>query len=556
MTTARRPGRAGPVDGGRSPGPQSRPAPAAAPGTDGRLARELLDGLAEAVVTTDPAGVVTLVNAMAADLLPEVVAGAELALCPVPALGRAVRAGVDAFDTEHHGRRLRGSRRRLAGGGHAWYVRDVTEEQARTDALLAERSRTAFLAQAGSRLGVSLHREQTLRTAVTLPVPYLADAALVVHLPPPPADDASHWIRYADGDPAPASGTGSGQFPGGVPGLAEALDGEVGEPGPGLDAELADLAALLPATFGRPGAVLVSPMTGAGGPAGALVLLRRVGRAGFDAREVELAREFAARAGAALATADLYGEQTHLARVLQHSLLPPELPTVPGLALASGYRAAGDSLRIGGDFYDVFRTEGGAMFALGDVCGKGVGAAVLTGRVRQSLQTLRLVEQRPLALMELLNRALFDTPDAARRSQFTTLLLGTVSRGPGDETRVRIAGGGHPAPLVLRPDGTVTPVRVGGMPIGALATARFAEAEFVLAPGELLVAYTDGVTEARGGPRDGEMFGETRLRQALEASAGLPPAAVVDRLLQLVDEWLDGQSHDDIAVLALRATPR
>ncbi|KXK59021.1 stage II sporulation protein E [Micromonospora rosaria] len=493
---------------------------------------------------------------MAADLLPEVAAGAELALCPVPALGRAVRAGVDAFDTQHHGRRLRGTRRRLAGGGDAWYVRDVTEEQARTDALLAERSRTAFLAQAGSRLGVSLHREQTLRTAVTLPVPYLADAALVVHLPPSPPDDGPHWIRYADGDPAPASGTGSGQLPGGVPGLAEALDGEVSEPSPWLDAELADLAALLPATFGRPGAVLVSPMTGAGGPAGALVLLRRVDRAGFDAREIELAREFAARAGAALATADLYGEQTHLARVLQHSLLPPELPTVPGLALAGGYRAAGDSLRIGGDFYDVFRTEGGAMIALGDVCGKGVGAAVLTGRVRQSLQTLRLVEQRPLALMELLNRALFDTPDAARRSQFTTLLLGTVTRGPGEDTRVRIAGGGHPDPLVLRPDGTVTAVRVGGMPIGALTTARFAEAEFVLAPGELLVAYTDGVTEARGGPRDGEMFGEARLRQALASSAGLPPAAVVDRLLQLVDEWLDGQSHDDIAMLALRAAPR
>ncbi|MFY1704024.1 SpoIIE family protein phosphatase [Micromonospora sp. WMMA1923] len=556
MTTLRRGGLAGPVSGA---GQVSRRTPRTADETriptDDRLARELLDGLAEAVVTTDGAGKVTLVNAMAAELLPEVSPGADLAGCPVPTLARAVAAGADSFDTEHHDRRLRGTRRPLAGGGYAWYVRDVTEEHARTDALLAERSRTAFLAQAGSRLGVSLHRDQTLRTTVTLPVPYLADAAIAVHLPPPPAEHAPHWVRYADGDPTPGSGTGSWQLTGAVPGLAAALDGDAGDPSPWLDAELADLAALLPATFGRPGTVLVSPMMGAGGPAGALVLVRRAGRAGFDTRDIDLAREFAARAGAALATADLYGEQTHLARVLQNSLLPPDLPRVPGISLAGGYRAAGDSLRIGGDFYDVFRTGDGGMFALGDVCGKGVGAAVLTGRVRQSLQTLRLVEHRPLALIELLNRALFDTPDAARRSQFTTLLLGSMTHQPDGGLRLRIAGGGHPAPLVLRADGTVTPVRVGGMPIGALADARFAEVEIRLAPGELLLAHTDGITEARGGPQDLEMFGEHRLHRALAAGAGLPPAAVVDRLLQLVDEWLDGQSHDDIAMLAIGTDP-
>ncbi|WP_244298624.1 hypothetical protein [Micromonospora cremea] len=87
---------------------------------------------------------------------------------------------------------------------------------------------------------------------------------------------------------------------------------------------------------------------------GALLLIRRAGRAGFDPRDIELAHEFGARAGAALATAELYGEQAHLARVLQTSLLPPELPPVPGASLAGGYRAAGETLRIGGDFYEVF----------------------------------------------------------------------------------------------------------------------------------------------------------------------------------------------------------
>ncbi|MGC4887381.1 SpoIIE family protein phosphatase [Micromonospora sp. DT227] len=554
MTAARRGGVAGPVSGGGQ-GWRKRPrrvAGVALPADD-RLARELLDGLAEAVVTVDPAGVVTLVNAMAAELLPELTPGVVLAGCRVSALAEAARDGADTFEAEHLGRRLRGLRRGLAGERGAWYVRDVTEEHARTDALLTERSRTAFLAQAGSRLGLSLHREQTLRAAVALPVPYLADVAVVVHRPPPPAEDEPHWIRYATGGSGPTTGVIGWRTVESVPGLVEALDGDLTAPSPWLDAELADLAEVLPADFGRPGTVLISPMPSAGGPAGALVLARRPDRAGFDQREIALAREFAGRAGAALAAAELYGEQTHLARVLQNSLLPPELPRLAGMTLAGGYRAAGDSLRIGGDFYDLFPTGDGGLFALGDVCGKGVGAAVLTGRVRQSLQTLRLVEQRPRELMELLNRALLDAPGAAARAQFTTLLLGTLSRQPDGGLLVRMAGGGHPAPLVVRAGGGIDAVRVGGMPVGALTAARFAEVEVRLAPGDLLLAYTDGVTEARGGPTEPAMFGEDRLRQALASGAGLPPAALVDRVLQLVDEWLDGQPHDDIAMLAVAA---
>ncbi|MEU4480906.1 PP2C family protein-serine/threonine phosphatase [Micromonospora sp. NPDC023966] len=169
------------------------------------------------------------------------------------------------------------------------------------------------------------------------------------------------------------------------------------------------------------------------------------------------------------------------------------------------------------------------------------------------MQTLRLVEQRPRELMALLNRALLDATDAARRAQFTTLLLGALSREPDGGLLVRVAGGGHPAPLVVRTDGRTEPVRVGGMPVGALAAARFVEAEVRLAPGDLLVAYTDGVTRARGGPTRLEMFGEARLRQALASGAGLPPATLIDRLLRLVDDWLDGQVHDDIAMLAVAA---
>ncbi|MEV4389078.1 hypothetical protein AB0J68_25760 [Micromonospora sp. NPDC049580] len=132
-----------------------------------------------------------------------------------------------------------------------------------------------------------------------------------------------HW-------PGPCGTAPRASTPSTTAGTCGAVDGVPTEPSPWRDAEAADLSAVLPPGFGRPGALLVSPMPGPGGSAGALLLVRRAGRAGFDPRDVELAREFAARAGAALAAAELYGEQAHLARVLQTSLLPPELPTVPG----------------------------------------------------------------------------------------------------------------------------------------------------------------------------------------------------------------------------------
>ncbi|MTK04505.1 serine/threonine-protein phosphatase [Micromonospora sp. CP22] len=502
-------------------------------------------------MTTDDDGTVVLVNARAGELLPDVVVGTDLADCALPALADAVAVGADDFEDVHHGRRLRGVRRTLGGSRSAWYLRDVTDEHRQAEELRAERWRTRFLARTGRRLGLALERAQVLRAVATLPVPYLADLALVVHLPPIPTEHRPHFVRYTADDTAPATGVADWDVVTAVPGLAEALDGEPAEPRAWPTTGREGLHPLLPAGPHPATSLLVSPMPGAGQTAGALVLLRRAERSGFDRREVELVREFAARAGAALATAHLHDEQSHLAQVLQNSLLPPKLPTVTGMSLAGGYRAAGDTLRIGGDFYDVLLTGDGALFAVGDVCGKGVGAAVLTGRVRQSLQTLRLVEQQPQELLRLLDRALLDIPDASRRGQFTTLLLGTLRPEAGGGLRVRIAGGGHPAPLVIRADGTVAAVRVGGMPVGALADARFATADLRLGPGELLFTRTDGVTDARGGPQGTESFGEQRLRRTLADGAGQPPAALVERVLQAVDTWCAGHRHDDIAMLAI-----
>jgi serine phosphatase RsbU (regulator of sigma subunit) len=510
-----------------------------------------VDGLAEAVIVCSAEGVAQLVNTAGKLLLPEVTVGTELTSGPITPLHRAVLAGVGAFDGEYLGRRLRGLRRRLTDGRYIWYIRDHTEETNRTMALLAERSRSAFLAEVSNELSRSLHRARTMDAVVTLPVPFLADCVAVVLRP---FAGLSRWARYAVGNPEPVDDWVPAGELGAVPGLPEALAGEDGETSPWLTTELADLGWLLPEDFGPPSTALVVAMPSPGGPAGALVAVRGNLRPNFDHREIALVRQYAARAGAALGLATLHSEQARMAQVLQTSLLPPQLPEIKGALMAAGYRPAREKLRIGGDFYDAFPTGDGGTFALGDVCGKGLEAAVLSGRVRQSVHSLRMVTERPLHLIDLLNKALMTTPYAASRSQFTTLLLGTFTPRPNGDLDITIAGGGHPDPLVVRATAVET-LRVGGMPVGALTEARFNEVTLRLAPGDLLLAYSDGVTEARGGPSGKELLGEARLRRAVAGWAGLSPGELVERLLRLVGDWLDGQDHDDIALLALHAPP-
>jgi serine phosphatase RsbU (regulator of sigma subunit) len=532
---------------------------------DDGLLIELVDGLAEAVIICTAQGVAELANAAARRLLPGLAVGKPLAQCGAGLLTRALATATGAFDGEHHGRRLRGLCRRLADGRMVWYIRDLTAEHLHTDSLLAERARAAFLSEAGNQLSMSLQREQTLHSVVTLPVPFLADSVALVL---PPLNGQCRWIRYGLGDAAPVDDFVSFDRLTPVPGLVEifgrkpSLDcrpGRRGEAAPWVASELTDLEWLVPGHFGPSGTVLVVPMP-VPGPRGRLVsalLAARTGaRPGFNPREVALVQQFAARAGAALATATVYGEQARMALALQASLLPPRLPQIDGAVLAAAYRPARETLRIGGDFYDAFATDGGGMFALGDVCGKGLEAAVLSGRVRQSVHSLRMVTDRPLHLIDLLNKALMTAPDAIHRSQFTTLLLGTWTAAEPDGLAVTIAGGGHPAPLICHPDGKSEPVTVGGMPVGALAGAEFREVELHLGPGDTLLAYSDGVTEARGGHSGQEMFGDDRLRAAVAGLPGAPPEELVSRLLRLVDDWLAGRDHDDIALLAIGAPPR
>ena len=500
-----------------------------------------LDAASEAVVLCTAADEILLVNAAARALVPQFVPGVTAAAGPLPEMAQAIEDGEESFTARHAGRLIEGTRRALDAHHHGWYLRDVTP-------LEQERARTTFLADAGRRLASSLHVRLCLRTTAELAVSHLADAAVVVL---PAARRQSEWMRLVSGG-AVEEGTLREHVLDEVPGLVEALGGFPPIPSRWLNAAQAP-AWLLPEGFAPIGALLVTPLPGNAEPAGALILARRGDDAAFSDADEMLARIFAARAGAAISAAMLYREQVDTTAVLQADLLPPELPQPDGVELVGSYQAARDALRIGGDFYDVYGPTPRSpetVIALGDVCGKGPEAAVLTGKVRQTLRALRLVEAAPADMLRVLNQALLES---GRQHRFVTLVVGSVTRTDHGRVRLTLASGGHPPPLVLRTDGQVEEVPATGTLIGVVPNIQVRPATIELAPGEVCLLYSDGLTEARGGPSGTEQYGEQRLRDALASCRGMPGAAVVERVRQLVSEWVHGGVRDDIAMMAVRA---
>jgi serine phosphatase RsbU (regulator of sigma subunit) len=188
---------------------------------------------------------------------------------------------------------------------------------------------------------------------------------------------------------------------------------------------------------------------------------------------------------------------------------------------------------------------------LGDVCGKGLDAAVLSGKIRNTLQALAPLADHHEGVLKLLNSAML-SPD---NSRFATLVLASIARSDGRLT-LRLTCAGHPAPLIVRNDGSVEQADTRGTLVGALPQFRARSVETTLAPGETCLLYTDGVTEAHGGPLGTEMFGEERLKTALAECVGMPPEAVVERILMLTTQWLNQRTHDDIALVAITAPHR
>ncbi|QMU77187.1 SpoIIE family protein phosphatase [Streptacidiphilus sp. PB12-B1b] len=279
----------------------------------------------------------------------------------------------------------------------------------------------------------------------------------------------------------------------------------------------------------------------------------------FDARdrrayEKELLRarkhaeQAAAEAKAAHQAAE--AERARLQQVvaiLQKSLLPPALPQVPGLEAAAYYHPASVD-EIGGDFYDLFALDGGRWgFFLGDVCGKGPEAAAVTSLIRYTLRAAFLVDGDPAQALATLHAALHERY-ADEDPRYCTAIAGTLTPH-GEGIAVTVASGGHPPVLLLRADGTAqylpTP---GGTLVGVLPRPHFTAADTVLRPGDTLLAYTDGLTEARtqAGPR----YNEDALHTFGTDLAPAGAEATISALKTLLEGFGDGLD-DDTALLAL-----
>ena len=276
----------------------------------------------------------------------------------------------------------------------------------------------------------------------------------------------------------------------------------------------------------------------------------------FDARdrrayeEELLRRRQAAEEARKQAEADRARLQDALA-VLQQSLLPDTLPEVPGVETAAYYHTAHVD-RLGGDFYDVFPIDGKRFgFFLGDVCGKGPQAAALTSLTRYTLRAAALHDPDPVSALTTLNKVLHERYAGSGDPRYCTAVFGTLEPDGDAGVSVRLASGGHPPAITVRADGTAdflpTP---GGLLVGILPSAPFTVATTALAPGDTLLLYTDGITEARTGEGRTSLYGDEALLAFAADQAGTAPSAVIQALSDLLRSFGDGLD-DDTALLAL-----
>jgi serine phosphatase RsbU (regulator of sigma subunit) len=416
----------------------------------------------------------------------------------------------------------------------------------------AERAqrRMAFLADISGFLAGLLDPEAALNTVASLAVPDLADWC-AIHLVERGRTVAQVAPATTDTDRHAAL------LEGGVLGTAHVLATGTAEVHDDL-------------SRGRPGgprfgAAFVLPLKARGRVLGTLSLVNELGRPlGED--DIVLARELAARAAVALDTARLFNERSQVARRLQDSLLPPTLPSIPGLELGARYRAAGEGLDVGGDFYDAFpvgirgpNVIGSRwMLAVGDVRGQGVEAAAVTGLARHTIRSAAIAGLSPREIMAHLNDVLLrheaeraaGAPDDWETSEprfLTVLLVAVELTARGAETVVCAAG--HPLPLLRRADGTVTPAGKPGGLVGIVPEIDLTDTPVLLEPGDALVCFTDGVIERHEG---GRFVGETGIARAIAGGRDLDAAGLARLVEATAVGFGEGEPEDDMAVLVVR----
>jgi serine phosphatase RsbU (regulator of sigma subunit) len=438
-------------------------------------------------------------------------------------------------------------------------VRLLTAERAARAAAERQLDRMTFLANAGRLMEAPLSVEQRLQQLASLAVPNIADWC-AVHLI---RDDRVDQVAVAHADPDKVAFVA--QLQERYPPNPDASGGAVevsrtGEPGffPEIPDELLVRAAVddehlaLIRSIGMRSAVVV-PLLVRGRSLGALTLVQAESGQRFDDVDVAFARQLAGVAAVALDNARLYEQQQWIAETLQDALLPAALPVVPCLSFAARYRpqtADGEGIHVGGDLYDVMTdaATGRCTVVVADVCGKGPVAAARTALIRYTVRAEVDHGHGPAEVLRRLNRSmLHDTGDAPAR--FATVALGQLSVD-ANGADLTVANAGHPAPLVRRRAG-VERLSAPGTLLGVYPDIELTETTVRLDRGDIMVLYTDGVTEAHG---VNGYYGEERLR-AVVGSSPASAQLIADDLLADVVAFQQGRLHDDIAVLVLQVTP-
>ncbi|MEV6305036.1 SpoIIE family protein phosphatase [Actinoplanes sp. NPDC051861] len=323
------------------------------------------------------------------------------------------------------------------------------------------------------------------------------------------------------------------------------LHGQLAESGPeSILARLEEASRLgTQVMFGAPLEGYAVPLVARGARLGTLAVGRHP-KHRHDADEVAVLEDVARRAALAIDNARIHDERRSVARTLQASLLPPALPHVEGIGFAAEYVPTGSE--VGGDFYDVVPFgEEQWLVVVGDVSGKGVQAATVTGLVRD---VIRILVDDGKALGEILwrvNRTLVQRGGG----RYCTLAMASVTRKGNNQLSVCLHLAGHDRAVLVRADGKTGFVGEGGTALGLLETITSPDVVVTLGPGDSLIFYTDGVTERRRGR---ELFGPSRLRDAAAPLAGYPADVMAARLRSTTINFSVEEPRDDIAIMVLR----
>jgi PAS domain S-box-containing protein len=410
---------------------------------------------------------------------------------------------------------------------------------------------TNFLSRASEILASSLDYEETLRNVAWLAVPDISDWCVVELLdeqgfrqqvvaahPDPAKQRLAERLREFDPDPHQLPSGLREVVKTGVPALIPDITDEMLQGAARSPEHLEALREL------RMRSVVLVPMRAGPRTLGGMSLVMAESGRRFIQEDLRFAEQIGARAAVAVENARLYTRRSQIATTLQQSLLPEALPEIAGWEIAALYRPArtGDEVEVGGDFYDAFRWERGWMMLIGDVTGKGVEAAAMTSLVRHGARFVGEHLPDPARIFARLDAALRQQPALSLCSALCVRI---------EDDRVTLASAGHPLPMLVTDDG-VRMIGSAGPVLGAFEDSEWPTEEVVVRAGDVLLLYTDGVTDTVG--MSGR-FGEGRLAQTMAECGPLAAEELLDCLEKALTEFQAGPQADDTAALALRLVP-